>query len=184
MKPLQSVAMGLVIVALSARVAGYDVLRGPGRLAARRRSAWPGCPRSWRCATPCSAWRRWPAWSRCRGLVPRRGTAALYDADASLAWAANLPQIAFSALLCHALSGRAWRRRPRPARWLRDHPHGLVVVGLLPVLVFGAHESSLEVPSYLAAGGRRAAADLAALRLRRPALGAGRGGAGAGRRPS
>ena len=29
MKPLQSVAMGLVIVALSARVAGHDVLADP-----------------------------------------------------------------------------------------------------------------------------------------------------------
>ena len=42
------------------------------------------------------------------------------------------------------------------ALWLRRVLNflvaGIAVIGLLPVLVFGAHESSLEVPSYLAAG--------------------------------
>ena len=151
MKPLQSVAMGLVIVALSARVAGHDVLADPA---------------GWLLVALGVA--RLPAELALRdtllGLAALAGavsvvvwfpgvTAAMYDADASLAWAANLPQIAFSALLCHVLSGRALAAGdPRPARWLATTRTALVVIGLLPVLVFGAHESSLEVPSYLAAG--------------------------------
>jgi hypothetical protein len=150
-KPLQSVAMGLVVIALSARFAGYDALADPV---------------GWVLVALGVA--RLPAELSQRGtllgLAALAGvvsavvwfpgvTAALYDADASLAWAANLPQIAFSALLCHALSTRALGAGDvRPARWLATTRTALVVVGLLPVLVFGAHESSLEVPSYLAAG--------------------------------
>ena len=151
MKPLQSVAMGLVIVALSARFGGYDALADPAGwvlvlLGVSRLPA--GLPQR----------------GTLLGLAAVAGvvaavvwspsvTAAMYDADASLAWAANLPQIAFSALLCQVLYGRALDADdPGPARWLATTRTALVVVGLLPVLVFGAHESRLEVPSYLAAG--------------------------------
>ncbi len=80
-------------------------------------------------------------------------TSALYDADPSLAWAADLPQLVFSALLCHVLSERAREAGdPRAARWLATTRTLLVVVGLLPVLVFGAGMSGLELASYLAAG--------------------------------
>ena len=151
MKPLQSVAMGLVIIALSARFAGYDALADPVGwvLAALGVTRLPA---------------ELPQRGTLLGLAALAGmvsavvwfprvTAALYDADASLAWAVNLPQIAFSVLLCHVLSGRAVGAADvRPARWLATTRTALVVVGLLPVLVFGAHQSALEVPSYLAAG--------------------------------
>ena len=80
-------------------------------------------------------------------------TDALYDADPSLGWAANLPQVLFTALLCHA-SPRPPRRPATRGRrrWLRSARTAVVVVGLLPVLVFGAGLASYEVATYLAAG--------------------------------
>ena len=141
MKPLQSVAMGLVIIALSARFGGYDALADPVGwvlvvLGVRRLP-------------------ELPAGGTLLGLALLAGlvsavvwfpqvTSALYDADSSLAWAANLPQLAFSALLCHKLSERARATAdPKPARWLATTRTLLVVVGLLPVLVFGAGMSGL-----------------------------------------
>jgi hypothetical protein len=80
-------------------------------------------------------------------------TDALYDADASLGWAANLPQIGFTAVLCHALAALAAEAGdPRAARWLRVGRTVVIAVGLLPVLVFGAGMRSLEVTSYVLAG--------------------------------
>jgi peptidoglycan/LPS O-acetylase OafA/YrhL len=150
MKPLQSVAMGLVIVALSARVHGYDLLADP--------AGWllvllglRGLP------VPGPEGRRLLALAALAGVVsvavwPPAATDAIYDADASLAWAVNLPQLLFSALLCHVLARRAGEADdPRASRWLTLTRTAVVVVALLPVLVFGAGMSSLEVPSYLAA---------------------------------
>lgn len=151
MKPLQSVAMGLVVIALSARFGGYDALADP--------VGWVlvvlGVHR-----LPADLSARGPvlALAVLAGLVSAvvwfpRATEALYDADASLAWAANLPQLACSALLCHVLAERARvAGDPRAARWLATTRTLLVVVGLLPVLVFGAGLSGLELASYLAAG--------------------------------
>lgn len=150
MKPLQSVAMGLVIVVLSARFGGYDALpdsvgwllaflgvRGlPDDLAHR---------------------------STLLGLAALAGAVAaivwfpavtgdLYDADPSLAWAANLPQLIFSGLLCHVLATRAAvGGDAKAARWLGLTRSAFVVVALLPVLVFGAGLESFELTSYLAA---------------------------------
>lgn len=151
MKPLQSVGMGLVIVALSARVHGYDLLADPlgwllvllGVRSLPRELAHRG---------------------NLLGLAALAGAVAvvlwfpvvpedLYDADASLGWAANLPQIAFSALLCHVLAGRASAAGDgRGARWFGVLRTATILIGLLPVLVFGAGLDSLEVTSYVAAG--------------------------------
>ena len=80
-------------------------------------------------------------------------TDALYDADASLGWAANLPEVLFAALLCHALAATAEPAGDtRAARRLRLTRTGLLVVAVLPVLVFGAGLSSFELASYVAAG--------------------------------
>ncbi len=143
--------MGLVIIALSARFGGYDaladpigwvlVLLGVGRLPDElpRRGMLLGVAAV---AGVVSA------------VVWFPGVAdALYDADPSLAWAANLAQLCFSALLCHVLAGRAAAAGDvRAARRLALTRTALVVVGLLPVLVFGAGVGALELPSYLAAG--------------------------------
>jgi hypothetical protein len=143
--------MGLVIVALSARFGGYDALADP--------IGW---------VLVALGVRRLPQELAARGVLLGlaslaglvsafvwfpRVTSALYDADASLAWAANLPQLVFSALLCQVLSERAREAAdPKPARWLATTRTLLVLVGLLPVLVFGAGISGLELASYLAAG--------------------------------
>ncbi|MFC4785924.1 hypothetical protein ACT8ZV_15710 [Nocardioides sp. MAHUQ-72] len=151
MKPLQSIAMGLLIVVLSARFGGYDALADP--------VGWLLVVIGVR-ALPGGVPHRVPL----GGLAVLAGavsavvwfpavTEALYDADASLGWAANLPQLAFSVLLCHALAAAAdVATDARPARRLRLLRTALVVVGLLPVLVFGGGLDSFETTSYLAAG--------------------------------
>jgi hypothetical protein len=150
MKPLQSVAMGLVIVVLSARFGGYDALPDPvGWLL-----AFLGVR-----ALPEDL----PHRANLLGLAALAGVVAsvvwfrvvaddLYDADASLAWAANLPQLVFSALLCHALAARAVEGGDvLAARWLGLLRSAFVVVAVLPVLVFGGGLESFELTSYLAA---------------------------------
>jgi hypothetical protein len=137
-KPLQSIGMGLVIVALSARARGYDllpdpvgwllVLHGLGRLPE---------PLPHRSAL------------RTLGLLALAMSVVLWfpgladrleDADESLLWAANLPQLAFVALLCRALAGLA---DDAAARWLRTASVLTAVAALLPVVVFGAAQSAL-----------------------------------------
>jgi hypothetical protein len=151
MKPLQSIAMGLVIIVLSARFQGYDALPDP--------VGWLLVLLGVR-ALPTDLAHR----SALLALAALAGVVAavvwfpvvtehLYDADASLGWAVNLPQLLFSALLCHVLAARAAAAGDgKAARWLAMTRTALVVVGLLPVLVFGAGLESLEVTSYLAAG--------------------------------
>ncbi len=151
MKPLQSVAMGLVIVVLAARFHGYDALPDP--------VGWLLVLLGVR-ALPAAV----PHRDGLLGLAALAGvvsaavwfpavTDALYDADASLAWAANLPEVLFAALLCHALAATADPAGDRKAtRWLRLARTGMLVVAVLPVLVFGAGLSSFEVTSYVAAG--------------------------------
>lgn len=151
MRPLQSVAMGLVVVVLSARFGGYDALADPlGWLlvllglhglpvAVPHRTT---LARLALLAGAVSAVLWFPA-----------VTEDLYDTDASLGWAANLPQLAFTAVLCHALAAAAGAAGDdRAARRLRLLRTAVVVVGLLPVLVFGAGLSGLETTAYLAAG--------------------------------
>lgn len=150
MKPLQSVAMGLVIVVLSARFGGYDALPDPiGWLLALLGVR----------ALPTSL----PYRTSLLGLAVLAGVVAavvwfpvvtedLYDADPSLAWAANLPQLLFSGLLCHVLATLAAEGGDgKAARWLGLTRSAFVVVALLPVLVFGAGLESFELTSYLAA---------------------------------
>lgn len=139
MKPLQSIAMGLVFLALVVRINGeYDViadpvgwlliLQGLGQLPA----ALPHRPAL-----------------RTLGFVALLlsialwfpGVAAGLEAeDVSLLWAANLPQLAFVALLCHALAALA---TGSAQRWLRIATALAVVAALLPTLVLGADETSL-----------------------------------------
>lgn len=151
MKPLQSVAMGLVIVVLTARFHGYDALPDPlgwllvlaGVVALPEALAQRGTLLTLAGLAGAVSVALWfPA-----------VTDALYDADPSLGWAANLPQIAFTAMLCHTLAALATEGADhKAARWLRVTRTFVIAVGLLPVLVFGADMESLEVTSYVLAG--------------------------------
>ncbi len=155
MKPLQSVAMGLVIIVLVAPVGGYDLLADP--------VGWLLVLLGLRTLAPDSPYH--PHLLALAALATVAATVvwfpgtveALYDRDpadgAALGWAVNLPQLLFTALLTHVLAGRAAAAVDvKAARWLATARTGVIVVGLLPVLVFGGGMSSLESFSYLAAG--------------------------------
>jgi hypothetical protein len=136
-KPLQSIAMGYVFIALYARFGGYDayadpvgwalVLYGVYRLPAdlERRGALLAL--GWLAALVSV-----PLWLP--AVVD-----ALEDGDPSLGWAVELPEFGFGVLLCHTLARAALAEdEPRAAAWLRILSTGFVVVAVLPVLVFGA----------------------------------------------
>ena len=139
MKPLQSIAMGLVFLALFVRVNGeYDVipdpvgwllvLQGLGQLPA----ALPHRP-ALRTLGSVALLLSIALW------FP--GVAAGLEAeDVSLLWAANLPQLAFVALLCRALADLA---DGSARRWLRTATALTVVAALVPTLVLGTGEASL-----------------------------------------
>ncbi|CAN5530418.1 hypothetical protein BH11ACT8_BH11ACT8_31640 [soil metagenome] len=150
MKPLQSIAMGFVILALFARVGDYDLLADP--------LGW---------LLVIAGVRRLPAsYERRTTLVWVAGLAlvvsvplwfpgvvdALGREDASLAWTADLPGFAFVALLFHELAAVAATARDR---WAERICAVLVtatgVVAALPVLVFGAGYDSWSDPAAAAA---------------------------------
>lgn len=150
MKPLQWIAMGLLIIVLYARFGGYDVYVDPlGWLLVLlgTRELRDDLPR--------------------RSVVVRLAVLAavvsvplwlpvvtdlLDAADPALAWAANLPRFAYVALLCHTLAITAAEAGDRRAAgWLRIVRLGVMVVALLPVLVFGAGLRDLGPTSALAA---------------------------------
>ena len=143
--------MGLVIVVMVARVHGFDALPDP--------LGWVLVLLGVRSLDPAVRHR-----AALLGLAGLAGvvstvlwfpgvTDALYDTDASLAWAANLPELLFAALLCHALASTAEEAGdPRAARWLRLTRTGTLVVAALPVLVFGAGLTSFGATSVIAAG--------------------------------
>ncbi|MDP3894358.1 hypothetical protein [Nocardioides sp.] len=150
MKPLQPIAIGMVIIALRGDAGGYDVFADPigwlfvllglhhAPLADRRR----GTLRTLAVFAAAIATALW---------FPRVAD-GIHDTDPALTWAVNLPQVAFTVVLCLALAEQAAEADPPAARWLRTTMTLLVVVGVLPVLVFGAGMASLEVPTYVGAG--------------------------------
>lgn len=154
MKPLQSIAMGLLVVVLAAPVGGYDALPDPLGwvlvLVGVNALAEPFEHRSTLLALAGLALAvEVPLWFP--GVVER-----LYAGDtattAPLAWAAALPQLAFSVLLCHVLAARAAAAGDgRAARWLGLTRSAVIVVGLMPILVFGAGLAAFEVTSYVTA---------------------------------
>jgi hypothetical protein len=148
MKPLQSIAMGLLIVALVARYAGYDALADPlGWLLV----VW-GVRRLPDHATlltlalaallvACVVW--FPA---TQDLLDR--------SDPSLRWALNLPQVLFCVDLCRHLAGLAGGTDDQRARaWLRTALVFNVVLAVAPVLVFAASADDLLGTVYAAAAG-------------------------------
>lgn len=150
MRPLQSIAMGLLIVALRAEFQGYDALpdpigwalvlhgltRIPGDLIRRELLRTLAV-----LALVVSVPLWWPG-------VDQR----LHDLHASLAWVANLPQLAFAVLLADSLARRAVAHGDVKAPgWLRTAMTGFIVAAAMPVIVFGAGVDFLEEPTYILA---------------------------------
>jgi hypothetical protein len=139
-KPLQAVAMGLVVVLLTAPVHGYDLLADP--------LGWVlvlvGLS-----AVPVVA----------RGTLQRLASLALLVSvvvwvpaardrlnvtDASLAWAASIPELLTVIVLLHRLAGVAREAGDDAARrWLQTARTLMVVVALLPPVVLGGGLDSL-----------------------------------------
>jgi hypothetical protein len=151
MRPLQSIAMGLVIVALSAPVAGgYDALPDP--------LGWVLVVLGAR-ALPLEVPRRdtvltlaWVAAAVSVLLWFPGVSDSAYAVHPSLGWALNLPQLGFAALLCHSLAASALAAQdPKAGAWLRTAMVGFVVAAVLPVIVFGAGVGSLELTAYVGA---------------------------------
>ncbi|CAB4701186.1 MAG: hypothetical protein F2667_05015 [Actinobacteria bacterium] len=150
MKPLQSVAMGLVIIGLVAPLHGYDLLPDP--------IGWllvvlgvRGLPTSVERRPLLHAVAVLAALVSVALWVPRVAD-ALADTDDSLVWTASLPQLAFQVLLAHSLAEAAAEAGDvRSARWLGLARTVAVVVALAPVLVFGAGLRDWEPVTFLAA---------------------------------
>ena len=151
MKPLQSIAMGLVIVLLTAPLAGgYDALPDPAGwiLVLLGVRGLPGdLPRRGAVFTLA-----WLAAAVSVALWFPGITDAAYSTHPSLGWAVNLPQLGFAALLCHSLATCAVAAEDRKAgSWLRMAMAGFVAAAVLPVVVFGAGVASLEITMYVGA---------------------------------
>ena len=149
MKPLQSVAMGLVIVVVTARLGGYDLLPDPlGWLLVL--IGLRGLPDAYR-------QRSTTIWL---GVVVLAVSVVLWfpatetwldDHDASLHWAVNLPQALVLAWFAHTLAGHAAAADQRATRWLRTTATLITATAIAPVLVFGAGIGVLETPSHVLA---------------------------------
>ena len=147
MKPLQSVAMGLVIVVLVAKFDGHDALADPiGWLLV----LW-GVRR-----TPDRAALLTLATGALlvAGVVWFPATQELLDrSDPSLRWSLNLPQLLFCVVLCRQLAELAGAASDTRARaWLRTAMLLNGVLAVAPVLVFAASADDL-MPSVHAAAG-------------------------------
>ncbi len=141
MKPLQGVAMGLVIVLLGANVHGYDLLPDPvGWLLVLVGLGILPLPQR-------PTLRSLATFSLLVSFVVWFPAArdALNVTDLALAWAAGLPELATLIVLAHALAQAARRAGDQPARtWLQTARTLLVVVAVLPPIVLGGGFDSLD----------------------------------------
>jgi hypothetical protein len=145
MRPLQSIAMGLVIVALRAPLIGeYDALPDPlgwVLVVLGVRGLPADLPRRDTVVTL--------AWLAAAVSVPLwfpGFSDAAFAIHPSLGWALTLPQLGFAAVLCHSLATSAVVAEDhKAASWLRLAMGGFVVAAVLPVIVFGAGVGSLEL---------------------------------------
>jgi hypothetical protein len=136
--------MGLVIVAVGAKVNGYDLLADPlGWLLVIRGVS--QLPRS----VPWSDTVTFLAGLTLVASVPLwfPGVVdAIADTDDSLTWAVNLPQLAFVATLCAALARVAAEvEDKRAASWLKTGSTLTIAAGVLPIVVYSV-EPGLLVP--------------------------------------
>lgn len=140
MRPLLLIGYGLVIVAVQVRFGTYDVLADPvgwllALLGVRRMARAVRLPAAMSLgylgvlALACSVPLWWPHTAH-----------ALDKGDPSVLWAVGLGELAFQAVLCHALAGLAAEAGAATALvWFRICEAGLVVGALAPPLYFGAH---------------------------------------------
>lgn len=148
MKPLQAVAMGLVIVGI--RAGHWDLLPDPLGwllvLHGLRRLPHAIPYRASQLTTAALALLvSIPLW------VPSLAD-RLDDADPSLRWAANLPELGFLVVLCLGLGDLARTAGdPGPFRTWRTIATLGVACALLPILVWGGGIEGLELPSYVLA---------------------------------
>ncbi len=143
MKPFQSVAAGWVFLLLVAQVGDYDLYADPigwllVLLGVRRLPA----------SFPLRDALLWVGWLAAVVSValwfPQVG-GRLADGEPALAWAANLPQFGWLALLCRASAvAAAGAGDVRAATWFRTLLVGAVAVIVLPVLVIGGGLTSME----------------------------------------
>lgn len=146
MRPLQSIAAGLLIVALNAILEGYDLLPDPlGWVLVLHGTV----------GLPDDLVRR--------GVVRALAVLALLvsvplwfpvvadelaDLDPAIGWALTLPQVAFLVVLADSLGRAAGDAGDTRARaWCRTLSVVFVAVGVLPVLIFGAGLDDLVVPA-------------------------------------
>jgi hypothetical protein len=140
-KPLQAVAMGLVIVLLTASVSGYDLLADPlgwllvlvglSTLPVPQRGVLQGLAML---SLVVSAVVWFPG-----------ARDALNVRDLALAWAAGLPELITLVVLTHALAQTAVLTADRSATaWLRTARTLLLVVTVLPAIVLGGGIDSLD----------------------------------------
>jgi hypothetical protein len=140
-KPLQAVAMGLVIVLLTASVSGYDLLADPlgwllvlgglNTLPVPRRGVLQGLAML---SLVVSAVVWFPG-----------ARDALNVRDLALAWAAGLPELITLVVLTHALAQTAVLTADRSATaWLRTARTLLLGVTVLPAIVLGGGIDSLD----------------------------------------
>lgn len=139
MKPLQPIALGLVLLVLHARFDQYDALADPvgwllillGVRALVQRTAIEGrlgLTYLGALALIVSTAMWFPA-----------AQDAVADADPGLQWAVDVPALGFHALLCHGLAGLAAAAGERTAAaWFRLTALGLVVALVVPLLYHGA----------------------------------------------
>lgn len=160
MKPLQAIGLGVLVLALTAKVGGYDIYADPvGWLLVLAgltgfAQVEPPLPRR--------------PLLRNVALVALAVSAVLWvpdvdawlrDSEPALAWSANLPKFGFLALLCHCLAEAAEASAEAKtdlkgkvaALWLRTAETVLVFVMVAPVLVFGAGWSALSAAAGTAA---------------------------------
>lgn len=151
MKPLQTVALGLVVIGLYAKWGDYDLLADPAgwllvlgglKILTDRVPALPYRSVLW-----------------VLGLLALGASAALAapsvrgwfeDAEPALGWAVDVPALAFCALLCHALvAGARAARQIAAAGWLQWTSLGFIASVLAPVVVIGGDVEALRGPSEL-----------------------------------
>ena len=149
MRPLQSIAMGLVVIALTARVAGYDVLPDPVGwllvvLGARR------LPRSRSVVIVAVL-----ALAVSVGLWFPDVSHRLAGAHPALRWALDLPQLGFAVVACGLLAGLARAAGDRTAvAWLRTGLVLTVLAALAPIVAFAAQAGQAALATmYAAAAG-------------------------------
>jgi hypothetical protein len=135
--PLQKVAMGLVIVVVSARFAGYDALPDPVGWALVVAGMLP-----LRAGLPLGGWALGLAVTAGLVAVPLWFPAVAGRVAPSGQWGASLPQSLFCIVLCTGLAQVADREAVRFGllRW------AFVVVAAGPVLVYGGRVAALATP--------------------------------------